>query len=128
MLAERLGVGEYFKFKDMHDFWRWQLNGTGVDVSDLDKKGFVNLVDQEVWWDRLEGLKFKTPSKKIEFVSSLLEENGFPSFKPFERPKKPAKGQYRLAFSRSPVHNHGTTMNNPVLHEIMPENTLWIKA
>ncbi|MBF0550933.1 MAG: hypothetical protein HQK60_10395 [Deltaproteobacteria bacterium] len=104
------------------------MKGTGVDVSDLDKKGFVHLVDQEVWWDRLEGLKFKTPSRKIEFVSTLLEENGFPSFKPFERPKKPAKGQYRLVFSRSPVHNHGTTMNNPVLHEIMPENTLWINA
>jgi len=24
------------------------------------------------------------------------------------------------------MHNHAHTMNNPVLHEIMPENTLWI--
>ena len=24
------------------------------------------------------------------------------------------------------MHNHAHTMNNPLLHEIMPENTLWI--
>jgi thiosulfate reductase/polysulfide reductase chain A len=127
-LAERLEVGEYFKFNDVEEFWEWQLEGTGITVADFEKKGFVSLTDKEIWWDRLNDLKFKTPSKKIEFVSSLLEENGFPSFKPYEPPAKPAKGFYRLAFSRSPVHTHGRTMNNPVLHEIMPENTLWINA
>ena len=76
----------------------------------------------------MEDLKFKTPSGKIEFVSSRLRENGIPSFKPYERPKKPKKGYYRLAFGRSPVHTHGRTINNPVLHEIMPENVLWMNA
>ena len=128
LLAERLGVGEYFKFKDIEEFWEWQLDGTGVTVADLEKKGFVSLADEPVWWDRMNDLKFKTPSKKIEFVSSLLEENGIPSFKPYESPQKPEKGFYRLAFGRSPVHSHGRTQNNPVLHEIMPENTLWINA
>jgi thiosulfate reductase/polysulfide reductase chain A len=128
LLAERLGVDENFKFKDVEDFWEWQLEGTGVTVADLEEKGYVELVDKPVWWDRMNDLKFKTPSKKIEFVSSLLEKNGFPSFKPFESPKKPKKGHYRLAFGRSPVHTHGRTQNNPVLHEIMPENTLWINA
>jgi thiosulfate reductase/polysulfide reductase chain A len=127
-LAERLGVGEYFKFKDMEEFWRFQLEGTGVEIADLDKKGFVNLTDTPIWWDRMNDLKFKTPTKKIEFVSSLLEENGISSFKPFESPKKPDNGTFRLAFGRSPVHTHGRTQNNPVLNEIMPENTLWINA
>ena len=127
-LAERLGVGEYFKFNDVEEFWEWQLEGTGIRVSDFDEKGFVPLVDKPVWWDRMNDLKFKTPSKKIEFVSSLLEGNGIPSFKPFVSPKKPKKGFYRLAFGRSPVHTSGQTQNNPVLSEIMPENTLWINA
>ncbi|MCP4666782.1 MAG: thiosulfate reductase, partial [Deltaproteobacteria bacterium] len=91
-------------------------------------KGFVTLAEEPLWWDRMHDLPFKTPSKKIEFVSSLLEENNIPSLKPYERPEEPEPGLFRLAFGRSPVHTHGQTMNNPVLHEIMPENTLWMNA
>ncbi len=127
-LAERLGVGEYFKFKDIEEFWEWQLEGTGVTVADIEKKGFAPLVEKPVWWDRMKDLKFKTPSKKIEFVSSRLAESGLDSFKPYESPKKPDPGYYRLAFGRSPVHVHGHTINNPVLNEIMPENQLWINS
>jgi thiosulfate reductase/polysulfide reductase chain A len=127
-LAERLGVGEYFKFKDMEDFWKWQLKGTGLTVEDFAKRGFVSLADKPVWKDRMRDLQFKTPSKKIEFVSTLLVENGIPSLAQYKSPKTPDKGFYRLAFGRSPVHTHGRTINNPVLHEIMPENTLWINA
>ncbi len=127
-LAERLGVGEYFKFEDIAEFWEWQLEGTGVTIADFDEKGSVSLTDSPIWWDRMQDLKFKTPSKKIEFVSSFLEKNKTPSFKPYESPKKPEAGSFRLAFGRSPVHTHGQTQNNPVLHEIMPENTLWINA
>jgi thiosulfate reductase/polysulfide reductase chain A len=127
-LAERLGAGEYFKFNDMEDFWEFQLKGTGVKVSDLEKKGSVSLTDEPVWWDRMKDLKFKTPSKKIEFVSSRLQQSKIESFKPYERPQKPDEGHYRLAFGRSPVHSHGRTQNNPVLSEIMPENQLWLNA
>jgi thiosulfate reductase/polysulfide reductase chain A len=127
-LAERLGVGDYFKFSDIEEFWEWQLEGTGVTVADLEKTGSVALTDKPVWWDRMKDLKFKTPSKKIEFVSSRLAESGFDSFIPYEPPKKPEKGYYRLAFGRSPVHTHGRTQNNPVLSEIMPVNSLWINS
>jgi len=127
-LAERLGVGEYFQFEDMEAFWEFQLKGTGVKVSDLEKKGSVPLTDKPVWWDRMQDLKFKTPSNKIEFVSSRLQESKLESFKPYESPPNPDAGQYRLAFGRSPVHTHGRTQNNPVLSEIMPENQLWLNA
>ena len=127
-LAERLGVGKYFQFNDIEAFWEWQLEGTGLKVADFEKTGTVPLTDKPVWWDRLKDLKFKTPSKKIEFVSSRLAESNIESFKPYERPKKPEPGHYRLAFGRSPVHTHGRTINNPVLNEIMPENELWINA
>jgi len=127
-LAERLGAGEYFKFNDMEEFWEFQLKGTGVKVSDLEKKGSVSLADKPIWWDRMQDLKFKTPSKKIEFISSRLQESKIESFKPYESPQKPDQGQYRLAFGRSPVHTHGRTQNNPVLSEIMPENQLWLNA
>jgi len=76
----------------------------------------------------MNDLKFKTPSGKIELVSSRLAESGFESFKPYESPQVPEEGMYRLVFGRSPVHTHGQTMNNPILHEIMPENCLWINS
>jgi len=127
-LADRLRVGDVFPFSDIEEFWKWQLEGTDVRLADFQEKGFVELTDKPVWWDRMKDLKFKTPSGKIEMVASVLDENGIPSLKPYESPKKPAEGFYRLAFGRSPVHNHGNTMNNPVLHEIMPENQIWINA
>jgi thiosulfate reductase/polysulfide reductase chain A len=127
-LTERLGVGEYFKFNNMEEFWEWQLQDTGISISDLEKKGSVALTDKPVWWDRMKDLKFKTPSKKIEFASSRLAESNIESFKPYQSPQKPDKDHYRLAFGRSPVHNHGNTQNNPVLSEIMPVNQLWINA
>ena len=127
-LAERLGIGKYFEFDDIEDFWEWQLEETGVKLADFEKTGTVPLTDKPVWWDRLKDLKFKTPSGKIEFVSSRLAESNIDSFKPYERPKQPEPGHYRLAFGRSPVHTHGRTQNNPVLSEIMPENALWINA
>ena len=127
-LADRMGIGEYFKFNDIEEFWKYQLKGTGYKVSDFDETGFIQLTDKPIWWDRMKDLKFKTPSGKIELVSSRLEESGIESFKPYESPKTPEEGSYRLVFGRCPVHTHGQTMNNPILHEIMPENCLWINS
>jgi thiosulfate reductase/polysulfide reductase chain A len=33
---------------------------------------------------------------------------------------------FRLLYGRSAVHTHGHTINNPLLEELMPSNTLWI--
>jgi len=127
-LADRMGIGEVFKFEDIEEFWEFQLEGTGYSVSDFDETGFIRLTDKPIWWDRMEGQKFKTPSGKIELLSSRLAESGIESFKPYESPVKPEEGMYRLVFGRSPVHTHGQTMNNPILHEILPENCLWINS
>jgi thiosulfate reductase/polysulfide reductase chain A len=112
----------------MEEFWRWQLDGTGVSLDKLRGKGSVSLTDKPIWFDRMTDLTFKTPSGKIELISSHLKENGFESLKPYERPSRPEPGSFRLVFGRSPVHTHGRTQNNPYLNEIMPENTLWINA
>ena len=110
-LGERLGA-DFFKFNTMEEFWEWQLADTDVTVDDLKKKGFVTLADKPIWFDRMKGLTFKTPSGKIELVSSRLAESGIASFKPYESPQTPEPGFYRLAFGRSHVHTHGRTQNN----------------
>ena len=127
LLADRLGIGQYFPFTTTEELWKWQLEPTGFTSSDFDETGFVSLTDKTVMFDRdkLDG-KFKTPSGKIEIVSQVLTDAGLPSLKPYQSPEKPAKGQFRLVFGRSPLHAHSHTINNPLLHELMPDNTLWI--
>ncbi|MFH7319404.1 molybdopterin-dependent oxidoreductase [Desulfurivibrio sp. D14AmB] len=126
-LADRLGFGHHFPGNSMEEVWKWQLAPTGFTPADFQAKGFVSLADKPVMYDRdqLEG-KFKTPSGKIEMVCAKLSEAGLESLKPYESPHKPPKGQFRLVFGRSPIHAHSHTINNPLLHELMPENTMWI--
>ena len=127
-LAERLGFGQYFPYESMEDLVRWQLEGTGFTLEDFDKKGFVSYTDKPLFWDRNEGLKLKTPSKKIELVSSLLEDAGYRSFPAYEATASREEGQFRLTVGRCALHTHVSTQNNPYLRELVPENVLWINS
>jgi thiosulfate reductase/polysulfide reductase chain A len=127
-IAERLGVGGYFPYTTMEELVRWQLEGTGFSVEDFDAKGFVAYCKDQIFWDRKDGIKFKTPSKKIEFKSSLLENAGFDSFPAYQPVERPADGNFRLVTGRIALHTHVSTQNNPYLNEITPVNVLWINA
>lgn len=127
-LGERLGIGKYFPYESMDDLVAWQLEGTGFKAADFEKKGFVAYTPDTIFWDRLDGLNLKTPSGKIEFKSSLLEEAGFPSFPPYEPVPQTTKNRFRLVVGRVAAHTHVSTQNNLYLSELYPENTLWINA
>lgn len=128
LLADRLGIGEYFPYNSLEELWRYQLAGTGIDITDFAAKGYISLAGKQLFWDRKDGLKFNTPSGKIEFVSSLLEKNGYPSFLPYEPVETPPPGHFRLLVGRAAVHTHVSTQNNPLLNELLPENVLWINT
>jgi thiosulfate reductase / polysulfide reductase chain A len=125
-LARRLEIGQYFDFETIEDIWGYQLEDTGVTIDQIREKGLITLADKPILWDRQEGLQFKTPSGKIELESTLLKDCGFPNLAEFQAPPDLQPGHFRLIFGRAAVHNHAHTMNNPILHEILPENTLWI--
>jgi thiosulfate reductase/polysulfide reductase chain A len=125
-LAERLGIGQFFPYQDGEDLVRWQLEGTGFTLEDFQAKGSVSYTDKQIFWDRADGLKFKTPSGRIELVSSLLEGAGFESFPKYEAVTLPPEGSFRLVTGRCALHTHVSTQNNPYLSEIVPENLLWI--
>ncbi|MCF8051671.1 MAG: molybdopterin-dependent oxidoreductase [Desulfobacterales bacterium] len=127
-IGERIGIGNYFPYQDMEELVRWQLTPTVFSLEDFDAKGFVAYCKDPIFWDRKEGLKFKTPSKKIEFVSSLLEEAGYPSFPPYEPVEQPEGNRFRLVTGRVALHTHVSTQNNPYLNEIVGENVLWINS
>ncbi|MBN1106106.1 MAG: molybdopterin-dependent oxidoreductase, partial [Deltaproteobacteria bacterium] len=127
-IADRIGTGKYFPYETMEDLVRWQLEPTGFTLEDFEKKGFVAYTEQQIFWDRKDGIKFKTPSGKIEFTSSLLEKAGFESFPAYESMPSPPENHFRLIVGRCALHTHVATQNNPYLNEIAPENTLWINA
>jgi thiosulfate reductase/polysulfide reductase chain A len=126
-IGEKLGIGDYFPYKSMEDLVDWQLQGTGFTMADFEKKGFVAYGSDQIWWDR-DNLPLKTPSKKIEFKSSLLEDAGFESFPAYESVPAPEDGKFRLVVGRSAVHTHVSTQNVPYLNELQPENLLWINS
>jgi thiosulfate reductase/polysulfide reductase chain A len=127
-IADRLGTGEFFPYENMDDLVKWQLEGTGFKPEDFDAKGFVAYGKKKIFWDRQDGIKFKTPSGKIEFKSSLLEDAGFESFPEYESMPSPPEGQFRLVVGRNAIHTHVSTQNNPYLNELCSENTLWINS
>jgi thiosulfate reductase/polysulfide reductase chain A len=73
-----------------------------------------------------EARKFRTPSGKIELYSKLLADNGYDPMPKYTPPEEPPKGFYRLIYGRGPAHTFGRTTNNPLLFELMPENTVWV--
>jgi thiosulfate reductase/polysulfide reductase chain A len=127
-IGERIGIGQYFPYESMEDLVSWQLEGTGFTMEDFNAKGFVAYGKEQIFWDRKDGLKLKTPSGKIEFKSALLEDAGFESFPPYEPVKRPKDNEFRLVTGRVALHTHVSTQNNPYLNEIVPENVLWINA
>lgn len=127
-LADRLGIGQYFPYESLEDLWAYQLEGTGISLKDFEEKGFITFSDKPIFWDRQNGMKFKTPSGKIEFISSLFEDNGIESLPAYEPVKSPAEGTFRLLIGRSVAHTHVSTQNNPLLNELVNENLLWINA
>ena len=124
-LADRLGAGHYFPYETAEDIWNYQLTDLDIKIEDFDETGFVSLSDKAIWWDRNDGIKFKTPSARIEVLSNLMESHGIPSLPPYEaRDEKP--GAFRLMCGRCVTHTNVMTQNNLYLNHLVPENRLWI--
>lgn len=123
-LAQRMGLDE-LAFDCIEDLWNFQLKGTGVRIEDFDAKGIVSLAAKPLYRD-IDSIAFKTKSGRFEIISPTLEDNGLKSLKPYEAPSTPPEGQFRLTFGRCAMHTQGHTVNNPMLHEQIPENVLWL--
>lgn len=126
-IAKRIGKGEYFPFNSMEDIWQYQLQDTGVAITDFDAKGVVKLTDEAIWYDR-DNLKFGNESGKVEIFNAKWEAMGVPSLIPYESPAAPPEGSFRLLFGRTGYQAHGQHQNNPILHELLQTNKLWINT
>ncbi len=46
----------------------------------------------------------------------------------YRAPEPVPNGWFRILFGRSPVHSFSRTQTNPILHELMPENVVWVNG
>ncbi len=127
-LGHRLGLEDYFPWKDSKEYAKHRVKAAGLSCDELMEKGVI-LGDQGPTTEE-EGLalSFDTPSKKIELYSDQLEAAGFHPMPEFTAPEEPPDGHFRLLFGRHPVHTFGRTTNNRFLSTIFDENEVWLNA
>jgi thiosulfate reductase/polysulfide reductase chain A len=73
-------------------------------------------------------LKFDTPSGKVEFWSDQLAAKGFDPVPKYTKHPEAPPGHFRLITGRAPGHTFSRTQTNPLLHDLMPENEIWVNA
>lgn len=127
-IAHRLGLKEYFLWKDSLEYVTYRLKAANLDSDEIFRTGVVLGKPLPAFIE--EGLEptFETPSGKIELFSQRLADAGFDPMPVFRPPKEPEPGQFRLLFGRTPVHTFGRTTNNRFLSEIVAGNEVWLNA
>ncbi len=125
-IAHKLGLGNYFPWENIEEYFKTRLESAGYSYEELKKNGIIRGEKQPIFFD--EGVEpvFPTPSGKIEFYSTQLAEAGFDPVPKFIRHPEPPPNYFRLLFGRSPVHSFSRTQTNPLLHEMMSENEVWV--
>lgn len=128
-LANRLDLGEYFPWRTLEERLKMQCEQWGVNYEQLKKAGTVVVPNSAApYITALTPPEFKTSSGKIELYSAELKEKGFDPVPVYTRHPVPGAGEFRLTYGRSPVHTFSRTVNNPELHELYPENEVWVNA
>ena len=121
-LGNRLGLDQYFPYKDPEDYLRQQLADLPVTLEDLKYHGYYALPPATEPTTPV----FTTTSGKVELASAVLEKSGFAAVPQWEPPAQPAPGQFYLLTGKVAYHTQMATQNNKYLHEMLPQNPLWI--
>jgi thiosulfate reductase/polysulfide reductase chain A len=127
-LAGKLGLEAYFPWKDIEEYLAHRLEGAGLSFEELKKKGILRGEKKPIYFEEGVEPTFPTPSGKIEFYSTQLREAGFDPVPKYRRPPQGPAGSFRLLFGRAPVHSFSRTQTNPILHEMMAENEVWVNV
>jgi thiosulfate reductase/polysulfide reductase chain A len=125
-IAKRLGdeVYESFDFS-MEEYIEHRVKHNPQILKDLREKG-VHFVDTAPVYGSTRGKRLRTKSGKIEIYSKRYAQNGLDPLPVYQPPTQAPSDRYRLVVGRHAYFTHGTTTNNPYLHDIMPVNTLWL--
>ena len=137
-LAERMGAGEYFPWKDDHELNEWLLKPTGYTTADLHTApgGFIfgeNPYEKhEAKLAAGETRFFDTPTGKVEFYSAYLEAKKIPGIDGIPKYHAPHQladpnPEYPILLStgaRKQKYFHGRYRNIPQLYKAEPHGRL----
>lgn len=127
-LSERLGFPEFFDF-DMESLQKAQLKPFDLHPDDLVATGiWTNQRETPLGKTLNAEYRFRTPSGKIELASERFRRRGYKPVPEYEPPEKTPQGSFRLIVGKNAIFTHAANQNNAWLHELMPENALWINA
>ena len=127
-IAYRIGLEDYFPWKDSEEYARHRVKAAGYDCAELQRNGVVLGKTTPITEEEGLDLSFDTGTGKIELYSKPLEAMGFDPMPEFTPPDEPPPGMFRLLFGRTPVHSFGRTTNNRFLSQCFDENEVWINA
>jgi len=122
-LAKRLGFADNFNFT-MEQYREKQLEKLPEVRKAIREKGVYNLTSSP--YGAYEGKKFKTLSSKIELYAKRYANIKIDALPVYKRPQKRPRGQFRLVVGRNAYNTQGSTTNNALLRQLVPENKLWL--
>lgn len=122
-LGERLGLGDFFQYKDEEDYINQELAPLGVSLAQIRTHGFYQMHKAE---GEAEELRWSTPSGKIELYSTTLEAGKFDPLPNWEEPPQPKPGFFYLLSGKVGQHTQFGTQNNLLLHKYQDEPRLWM--
>jgi thiosulfate reductase/polysulfide reductase chain A len=130
-LGLRLGLAAYFPWETAEEYLNTRLSSIGLSLDKLRAAGGVVVQKGKPYLADFEAegkSPFATDSEKIELYAGSLLAVGLAPLPEYEAPEEPPAGMFRLLYGRSPVHTFARTQNTPVLHELFPENAVWVNA
>jgi len=127
-LAEKLGLGKYYPWKNIEEYLDTRLKKVGLSLEQMKKTGIAKRAQSPIYFEDGVQPNFFTPSGKIEFYSLQLKEHGFDPVPKFTKHEEPPAGYFRLLYGRAPVHTFSKTQSNPILNDMMSENEVWVNA
>jgi thiosulfate reductase/polysulfide reductase chain A len=122
-LGDRLGISDFFQYKDEEDYLTQQLKPLGVSLADVKARGYAELPGGEG-----SPYTWGTQSGKIELLSSTLKNGGFNPVPMWEEPPAPAEGQFYLLTGKGARQTQFGTQNNLLLHKYDDEPRLWMNS
>jgi len=125
-LALKLGLEAYYPWRHVEEYLDHRLKAAGLSLELLKEKGVVKGARPPIYFEEGVPAEFPTPSGKIEFYSGQLAAAGFDPVPVYTPPEEPPPGSFRLLFGRAPVHSFSRTQTNPLLHDMMETNEVWV--
>ncbi|NNF33972.1 MAG: molybdopterin-dependent oxidoreductase [Saprospiraceae bacterium] len=126
-IGEKLGLGNYFDYKEFTEVLDWQLRQIGSSYDEMTRIGIKTYPKtSSLYYDKESTIPFNTSTGKVELYSTELKSLGFDPLPIYKEHQQPPENFYRLIYGRAPMHTFSRTSNNAYLTDLMDENNIWI--